>query len=408
MRIREIATPSAEGYVPRFPGRGALASRLSAATLALVLFTGCAVTGPDRYGSAALEARSSVLREARDTTRSEGLPRARDLVAKRLAERDFSRGELERRVIATTRDPGFAWPDSLAALPREERRRIAVVLVPGTRTGFGGPSMTRQTLRDAARKSEAMGFDTHFLDTPPRGGVQENAALVAEAVAPVFEEADRVVMLALSKGAHDLVHYLQEHALELPVAQRAKLRLVLTLGGTLQGSVVADFFANSPRLVPVVLRSGLVLRGKREQIGMLKTIARSPWRPEDASRMAEGFPNLTWVSLAMVPDGEDGRIAERLWSPPIRKRISRFSPYFSPADGLVESAASVLPDGVEVPEWIVRGFGSHAIPNARYADGSPVAPRTKVPGDETLNPASGGEIMDAYLRALPRSLVGIQ
>lgn len=348
---------------------------------------------------------SELLKEAREVTAHSGLVEARDLVAARLAERDDSGGKLEERVIQTTQDPDLVLPDSLAALPERDRERVAMIIIPGTVTGFGGRSMTRPTLRAAARAAEEAGFATHFLETPPRGGVSENASFVANRVAPIFDASDHIIMLALSKGAHDLVFFLQEHAVDLPQEERDKLDLVITLAGTLQGSVVADYFANTFHPVPVTMRTGLHLSGKRKDVAMLKTIARSPWRPDQASRVGEVFPDLTWISMAMVPDGEDGRIRERLWSPRIRGHITKVSPYYSPADGLVESAASILPDEVVVPEWIVRGFGSHAMPNGRYADGTRIAPLTTDPDDETLKPVSGGEVMDAYLRALPQSLL---
>ncbi len=371
----------------------------------LLMLSSCALVGPDRYGAAAVAGGSELLREARSVARSEGLPAARELVVQRLGEADDSGGDLEARVIRTTRDQTLVLPDSLAALSPAARKRVAIVIVPGTKTGFGGPSKTRDCLHEAAKAAESMGFLTRFIDTPPRGGVPENAVLVAEQIEPVFDQADHVILVMLSKGAHDLIYYLQEYALELPAEQRARIGAVLSLVGTVQGSVVADYFANAPRLVPLSTRLMLGVRGHGNQVGMLKTVARSPWRPEDASRMGEAFPNLTWVSLAMVPDGANGEISEKLWSPFLRQRISRNSPYYSPADGLVETAAAVLPDEVDLTEWIVRAYGSHSMPNGRYLDGSPVAPRTTVPGDEELKPVSGGEVMSAYLRALPQSLL---
>jgi hypothetical protein len=64
-----------------------------------------------------------------------------------------------------------------------------------------------------------------------------------------------------------------------------------------------------------------------------------------------------------------------------------------------------LPDEVKLTEWIVRAYGSHSMPNGTYPDGSRVAPRTTNPDDEELKPESGGEVMSAYLRALPQSLL---
>lgn len=138
---------------------------------------------------------------------------------------------------------------------------------------------------------------------------------------------------------------------------------------------------------------------------MLEAVARSPWNGDTASLVAERFPRLTWISIAMVPDGKDGRITEHLWAPMVRGRIEKTAPYYSPSDGLVESAASVLPDHVRLPEWVVIGYGSHAMPNGIYRGGGRIAPQTTHPGREKLRPETGGEVISAYLRALPQSLL---
>lgn len=370
---------------------------------AALLMSGC---GSARYGERAAADASALLKEARTVTKTEGLPAARDLVEAKLLAEDDSDGELERRVLRTTRDPGLVLPDSLAALPAAERGRIALIIVPGTKSGFGAKSdLTRDCLYAAAEKGRELGFDTHFIQTLPRGEVEANARLVAERIRPVFEKADRVALVMLSKGAHDVVHYLQEYATDLPTASREKLSAVLSLAGTLQGSVVADWFAHSPDPAAASTRAWLYLTGQGKGIAMLRTVAHTPWQPDGAQKVGAAFPNLTWVSVAMLPDGPDGNITERLWAPRIRRRVWDSSPYYSPTDGLVESAASVLPDQVAVPEWIVLARGSHSMPNGRYLDGSRVAPRTAVPGQEDLQPESGGEVMSAYLRALPQSLL---
>jgi hypothetical protein len=221
----------------------------------------------------------------------------------------------------------------------------------------------------------------------------------------VFEASDAVVLVMLSKGAHDVIRYLREDGVKLPPEQRAKLVVVLSLAGTVQGSVVADWMAHSPRPLAGATRRWLRLSGQEAAIAMLEAVARSPWEGEGASLVESRFPGLTWISIAMVPDGEDGRITEHLWAPMVRKRIEATSSYFSPSDGFVESAASVLPDHIDLPEWVVFGYGSHAMPNGRYRDGGRIAPQTTRPGKEKLKPESGGEIMSAYLRALPQELL---
>ncbi|HRQ90325.1 MAG TPA: hypothetical protein PLA50_16115, partial [Bacteroidia bacterium] len=313
----------------------------------------------------------------------------------------------ERRVVRTTASPDFVFPDSLAALPAARRSRVTVAIVPGTKaTNPNGRDYTRECLRGAARAAEEMGFSIAFVETEPRGTVEGNADLIARTLADAFARSDSVVLVMLSKGAHDVIRYLQEDGVNLPEYDRRKLAVVLSLAGTVQGSVVADWMAHSPRPLASATRQWLRASHQETALAMLESVARSPWEADSAEWIAERFPRVTWISLAMVPDGEDGRITARLWAPLVRRRIERTSPYYSPGDGLVESAASVLPDAVDLPEWVVVGLGSHAMPNGTYRDGSRIAPNSTRPGREKLRPESGREIMSAYLRALPASLLG--
>ncbi|MCB1086147.1 MAG: hypothetical protein KDM63_03820, partial [Verrucomicrobiae bacterium] len=275
-----------------------------------------------RYGQLAETNASALLKTAREVTREKGLPEARELVVERLEAEDDSKGDLEKRVLRTTRDPDLVLPDSLAAMPASERKRVALIIVPGTRSGFGAKSnLTQECLFQAAEKSREMGFDTHFIQTKPRGIVEDNAAFVAEQIRPIFGSADRVVLVMLSKGAHDVIYYLQEYATQLPESERDKLVTVLSLAGTVQGSVVADWFAHSLDPRAVTTRIWLTLSGQSKSLSMLQTVARSPWQSGVVEQIRQTFPNLTWVSVAMLPDGPDGEIAARLWAPKIRRRV---------------------------------------------------------------------------------------
>lgn len=373
--------------------------------IGVMVSTSCARRGGDEVFSG-LVPEAALLAEVRQTTREAGLVEARkELVAGLLAE-DESRGALERRVIRTTGDPDWAFPDSLAAMPAKARARTGIVIVPGTRAGNARTKdRTRECLRGAADAAKELGFSSWFIETAHRGSVDENARFIAGQLRDAFARNDAIVLVMLSKGAHDVIRYLQEDGVKLPASDRKKLAVVLSLAGTVQGSVVGDWMAHSTRPFPSLTRRWLSSSDQESAIAMLESIARSPWEEGVAERIGARFPEMTWVSIAMVPDGEDGRISERLWSPWVRQRVEKTAPYYSPSDGLVESAASVLPDSVTLPEWIVVGYGSHAMPNGTYRDGTRIAPRTTSPGREKLRPESGAEIMSAYLRALPTRLL---
>ena len=372
--------------------------------LAIYLVSCASVPGVGDFSGA--EADSQLLSDVRRITRENGLAVAREHLIRELPRLDGSHGKLEARVERTTADPALVLPDSLAAMSATRRARTAIVIVPGTKAANpNGRDRTRECLRGASERSREMGFSTWFIETEARGTVEENVRLVSAQVREAFETNDAVILVMLSKGAHDVVRYLQEAAEDLSPELRGKLVVVLSLAGTVQGSVVADWMAHSAQPFASMTRRWLKVSDQDDAVVMLESVARSPWEPEAGRQMARRFPNLTWIIIAMVPDGEHGRITERLWAPFVRRRIEKTAPYYSPVDGLVESAASLLPDYVDLPEWVVTGLGSHAMPNGAYRNGTRIAPQTTRPGREKLRPESGGEIMSAYLRALPVDLL---
>jgi len=381
-------------------------SRFPAVLLPILMAGLCGCAAPRQKAVTSPPPASVLLAEVRAVTGREGLPAARDRLVERLAAADDSGGSLERRVVRTTADSALILPDSLAAMPAAQRSRTALAIIPGTRAGNqNGRDRTRECLEGAAAQSRSMGFATFFLKTEARGTIEQNADLVASQMRDIFAGSDAVIILMLSKGAHDVIHYLQHGGADLPVAHRRKLVAVISLAGTVQGSVVAEWLVTSGRPLASLTRSWLTVSGQSDAITMLQSISETPWLPARTAEIGGLYPQLTWVSIAMVPDGADGRISERLWSPYLRRRVEKTAPAYSPSDGLVESAASVLPETVRVPEWIVAAYGSHAMPNGTYRDGSRIAPQTTEPGREKLEPETGGEVISAYLRALPQSLL---
>jgi hypothetical protein len=211
--------------------------------------------------------------------------------------------------------------------------------------------------------------------------------------------------MAKSKGAHDLIGYLSGDGAALPPSHRDKLKAVCFLAGTVQGSYVADWFARHHSPWPSGGRALLVATGRGKRIHALKKMADSPWKD-----LPEGFPDshydhLTFVSLVVLPDGADGHPTGTVWSPFFSKEIRRTIGWETPNDSLVESAAEVIPEWIDTPEWIVRTSGMHAFPKGRFLDGAKLAPHTPPLPDDTLNPEAGREIMNAFLRALPVSLL---
>lgn len=354
---------------------------------------------------AALTGGDELVDQARQLSAEKGLVAARDFLTDELARRDDSRGQMEVRFRRASTDPDQVYADALAAQPEAVRGSIGFAFIPGMRAKAGNEeSKPVAALRHAATACERRGFQARLIPAVGRGDVDKNAAAMAGSLREVFEENDHVFLVAKSKGAHDLIYFLRNQGAAFPAELRRKLRGVCILAGTVQGSYVADWFANHPDPWAVGARASLLLTGKGAQIPMLRTVGQSPWRGAPATFPRDTFPHLTWINLAVLPEGEDGRASGREWSKFYSGHIQKTAGWESPSDSLVETAAEVLPGHIDVPEWIIRVRGNHAFPSGRFLDGSKITPRTP-PLPDGMNPASGGDIMDAFLRSLPASLL---
>ncbi len=349
----------------------------------------------------------SLLRKAREDTLENGLADARDQLLDNLRELDASDGLLETRLANATRNPGEVYPDAIRTLPKSERAKVGFLMVPGMRRGVDDPHTSKELLDKAAGECRKFGFAAKVVDTVPDGPARMNAPIFA----PQFEEAIRdrenIIIVTASKGATDLVYYLFHQGKELEPELRSRIKMVLTLAGPLQGSYMANWVSDSPRFIPFLVRVGAGRPPYYRRIVAIREMGRSPWgREEDNRWLIETYPEMTWVSLVMIPDGEDGKIGDTpYWPPGLLERVYHQSLIYSPNDGLVESASAVLPPGTGVPQWVIRGRGAHAIPLGNYANGTPIAPNTQGKVRDDINPEAGQEMFSALLRSLPQSIL---
>lgn len=366
---------------------------------------GCATPPKSSPPPASATGGDALVEKARQISARDGLLKAREFLTEELARRDDSKGAMENRLRRTAADKSLVFPDSLAALPARDRARIGMAFIPGMRAKQGhGVSKAVAALSDASEETARLGFQARLIPAVSRGDVDKNAAGMSEALSEVFAQSDHVILVAKSKGAHDLIYYLRHQGSDLPAAQRAKLKGVCILAGTVQGSFVANWFARNNDPWAAGNRVIMMLSGRGGQIGMLKSVADSPWIGASDQFPLDRFPNLTWVGLAVLPEGEDGRSSGAEWSTFFSEHIRKTSGWESPNDSLVETAAQVLPERVDVPQWIIRLRGTHAFPSGKFLDGSPFTPDTP-PLADGMNPDSGSEIMNAFLRALPQSML---
>ncbi len=404
-RHRSIPMPSCQPVTPR-PRRPR--SRGAAWYLPCIacFLAGCVQRQLTLPPPAAATGADQFVDTARKISAEKGLVEAREYLAQAFAERDDSDGEMEARLMAAAADPKLVYPDSFAALPAQRRERIGFAFVPGLRTQASlKPSKPVQAFAAATGEAERFGFQARLIPAVSRVDDDKNSASISAALTELCAQSDAVVILAKSKGAHDLIQCLGDERYGLRPEDRSKLKAICFLAGTVQGSFVATWFARHHSPWATGGRAMMIVTGRGKRIGMLENMGQSPWQelPEGFPRSM--YPDLKFICLVVLPDGEDGRPVDTVWSPFFAKEIQKTSGWESPHDSLVESAAQVIPETVDAPEWIVRTRGIHAFPKGRFLNGERVAPNTPLLEDGTMNPDAGQEIMNAFLRSLPTSLL---
>lgn len=389
--------------------------RLIAVTALAVSATSCAIYPETPVWQTRMEkgkhiknlSEQSVLRKARQTTVDHGLPQAREELLVDLKELDAENGLLETRLALATANPPMVFDDAIRKMPKSERAKVGFLMVPGMRRGVDDPHTSKELLDAAAGECRKYGFSSVVVDTIPDGPAVTNAPLFAPQFEEMIRKKDSVIIVTASKGATDLVQYLFFEGKELEPELRSKIKMIFTLAGPLQGSYMAHWATTSPRFVPFLIRITAGRPPYRRRIVAIREMGTSLWgKDEENAWLAQSYPNLTWVSLVMVSDGPDGLIGDTpYWPPSLLERVYYTSRLYSPNDGLVESAAAVLPPGTGVPQWVVRGRGAHAVPLGKYPDGTPIAGNTQGDVRDDINPEAGQEMFSALLRSLPQSVL---
>ena len=168
-----------------------------------------------------------------------------------------------------------------------------------------------------------------------------------------------------------------------------------------------DFVAAAHSVSARALRLSWRLRDQAEAASILaevRSLAPDPWAEQPHLSLRRIAPNLRAVCFSVLPDGPDGHPSTDLKFRLLSRLASRDNPSIGPGDGLVESAAQILPPQARTPQQIVRVFGSHALLDGHFANGTPVAPLYS--SSSASRWLAGRQLMDVLLRALPRSTAG--
>lgn len=343
-----------------------------------------------------------LLSYVRDVSKQSGLVRAREVLLTKLSELDTSKGELKKKVIQTTLHKDLTLEDSFATIDPARRSRIGVYLV----LGIGGDnSDNAKLIRNAANEVARLGFTSEMLEVDPNLGSDYNAKLLKKLLEERIPKLDKVVLVAASKGASDFVTYFLKYGQNLPLKERQKVKMMVTLSGVVRGSFVADYLTNSSGPLGLGVRSFLRASGRGAILNGVESLSRDPWKGHDPARVKELFPALKWLSFPSIPEAKVALTDLSLWAGFLRTPVHSWSHIASPSDGLVETAASILPPDTGLTEIIIPIHGPHEMALGSYAPGVRIAPISQADIYDAVNPESGPEILSALFRALPKELI---
>jgi hypothetical protein len=346
-----------------------------------------------------LRASRDLLEGARLSADRFGMRLTRDALIEALRARDDSGGRFERRLLRAQARPREIPPDSVLALPRAARARVGVYFVPGYNHNRG---LSQEVFRRAAARLNELGFVSDVIQTSPAGDRFGNARQIAAQLTQIEGRVDSILLVTLSKGSSDASTFVVQELPRLP-ALSAKLRVIVTLSGVVRDAFMPRWLAHAPGGTTSLLRWQLrrYLPEDHRLFDGLASMAEDPWSGARPSSLPAA-DHLLWIHFPMIPESPRG-LPEKKGILRITNRYAlRADDRIGPHDGLVETAASILPPDTPYKQWIVRALGDHGLIDGNYLGGQPVSEAFASGQD---NAAAGIEVMGAFLRALPRDIL---
>ncbi|MCP5535475.1 MAG: hypothetical protein H7A51_04475 [Akkermansiaceae bacterium] len=348
------------------------------------------------------EDQRDLLYQSRKWVVDHGRVQARDRMAKALAQRDESGGLLESRMMAANSDKALVFPDSLHTIPMEQRKRIGVFFVLGLdeEGGRAGPIIQKASVHMCQ-----LGFRAKVIAGTHRKTAQENASVIAAELKEILPHVDKAVLLGFSRGSTDIVHFWLGKSRDIPVHDLKKIRLWVNFAGVIRGSLFARWVATGKDPLAWGARGILNAKSRCPRASMLDvaSIAYDRWAAPDAKFPAAVKRSIHVINFVVIPDGPDGWPAHDPYNNFLTKKASSSGPVMGPCDGMVESAAAILPHHAGMKQSIIRVRGEHLILSGQYLNGNQVSSQYHQGSRARLD--SGGQLMDDFFRAMPKSLL---
>lgn len=346
--------------------------------------------------------KNDLLHQSRRWVTECGRTEAADRLEKALVDQDESQGLMESRMLATNGDKSLVFSNSLYTIPMEERKRIGVYFVLGLHQdrGRAGPLIKR-----ASEHMKQLGFRAQFIDVAPRKTAQEDAVLVAAWLKKDLPHVDKAVLIGFSRGSTDLVHFWFGPSRTIPESDLKKIKVWVNFAGVVRGSAVARWVAMGKGPAAWVFRWYLNMLNMTPRASMrdVASIGYDRWAAPGNKLPRAVRRHLNVINFVAIPDGADGWSSKDPYNNILALNAAKQGPMIGPCDGMVESAASVFPPHSGIKQSIIRVKGAHLILSGEYLNGSMVASKYHQGRKARLD--SGGQLMDDFLRAMPRSLL---
>jgi hypothetical protein len=332
----------------------------------------------------------------RKLSRKFGMLAARQYVTELVQAQDASSGAFMSSFEKALFNSDYSERGSLSRLSKSERSKVLFLFANGLGQVEGDFSVT--VVKKAIDWLRTEGYQADSLIFLPYGGGEINGRLIASQIkdAVRLNSVDSLILVGLSKGVQDIVYSLSALSGEPKIA---KIRAVVSISGVVRSSIVARWLLDSYRPTALLLRRSLLIPflGNFTDFEGIKSLATDPWEKLLQKGLPSGFRPI-WINFVMLPNGPDGFPTSRFLVKRTERSLRKTSFEAGPFDGLVESAASILPPGTGLTQWNILLYGSHGLVDGRFLDGNPLTPV-----DRKEDPTRTGErLMDAVLRILPQ------
>ncbi len=286
---------------------------------------------PGRRQDAALDARFQAL----DAAHSAGMPSRDELSAVSAAfSVDVAAIHLADRLLRTdchaTANQRFAGHLARGTARHSAAANYVVLFAPGWDYVDSG-HLTGANFREPRRLATEFGLENHLVPLPPNGGVEENAAVLANTVRQ-HAGRGKGILIAGASSAGPAIHLTLGRL--LTPEERRSVKAWLNLGGILQGSPLVDFALRWPQVW--ALDAFLWSKGWDRAAIESMSAARSRARFATLSLA----PDLLVINYLGIPlSGQVGRFASDKY-PLLR--------HHGPNDGLTLLADAITPDTLTI------------------------------------------------------------